>query len=133
MVNKCAVEYCKTGKTHDEEIEGADAATKISTFHFPTDNEEILEKWIYFTGRKEWKPTKYSVLCEKHFDNKYIKYGDKRNKLKYELLPIPTIHTNDSDIPESMLRVPKIPRQPPTNRNPHSDEKPAFKKTDRIT
>ena len=133
MVNKCAVEYCNTGKTASD-TDGIEEknARKISTFHFPTDDEELLEKWIYFTSRREWKPTKYSVLCEKHFDENYIKHGDKRNKLKYELRPIPTIHTNDSSVPESVLRVPKIPRQPPTDRNAHLDEKPAFKKTDKI-
>ena len=127
MVNKCELVYCRTGKVPSSDGE------KISTFHFPIDDPEICDKWKYFVGKDDWNPSKYSVLCEKHFDPKYIKYGKQRNKLNYNLRPVPTIHTvEDGSVPESVLRVPNIPRPPPKERNIYPDEKPAYRVNDKI-
>ncbi|XP_050515850.1 THAP domain-containing protein 2 isoform X3 [Diabrotica virgifera virgifera] len=42
------------------------------TFHrFPKDPEH-RKKWITFVNRGAWVPTTYSVLCSKHFSEKYI-------------------------------------------------------------
>ena len=83
--------------------------------------------------RKEWKATKYSILCEDHFDPLYIKPGKTRNKLIESLpVPVPTIHTTGEDVPHSVLHVPSIPRPPPTQRNIVPDEKPAFEQNDKI-
>ena len=41
----------------------------------------------------DFKPSVHSRICIEHFDGKYVKTG-KRNKLIWENLPIPTIHTN---------------------------------------
>ena len=107
MVNKCALEYCRTGKDQST------GDTKKSVFKFPLEDTEICEKWTYFVGKKDWRPSKYSVICEDHFDQRYIKVGEERNKLNFKLRPVPTIHTNDEKTPMSVLRVPKLPRPTP--------------------
>ena len=132
MVNKCSVPYCSTGKP------GAISADEkphrsVSTFHFAVHNAPLTEKWIYFVNKTEWKPSKNSVICEKHFERQYIKYEEKRNHLLYELNPIPAIHTEEaSTIPASVLRVPTLPRTAPAERNVVPDEKVLFKKQDKI-
>ena len=116
MGYKCAVVGCRTG------YEGGE---KQSTFFFPTDLN-LKEKWIKFVNRKEWSPTKYSVICAKHFDKELIKEG-KKSKLRWELQPVPTIHDDPS-----MCVVPPIPRKPPKERNIYPDEFSDFKLNDAI-
>ena len=36
-------------------------------------DEELNKSWIDFVHRKGWVPTKNSVLCKLHFDEKYKK------------------------------------------------------------
>ena len=131
MVNKCAVSYCPTGKGSSTDPTNDEKCT--STFRFPLDDVELNNKWIYFVGRKDWSPTKYSTICEHHFDAQYIKKCPQRNKLNYHLRPVPTIHTCKSGkIPESLLRVPTLPRPPPKDRT-QPDEKVAFRDNERIS
>ncbi|KAF4525178.1 hypothetical protein B566_EDAN013412, partial [Ephemera danica] len=40
---------------------------KISFHKYPFSNAKKLDLWIAATKRKNWKPTKYSLLCGKHF------------------------------------------------------------------
>ena len=124
MVNKCALLYCKTGRVATDE--------KKSLFHFPLQDPEINEKWEHFVSRKGFKATQYSVMCEDHFDPKYIKICPKRNKLIDSLRPVPTIHTASDEVPPSTLHVPSLPRPPPTNRSVQPDERPAFEDLDKI-
>ena len=132
MVNKCAVSYCPTGKGSSTDPTNDEKCT--STFRFPLDDVELNNKWIYFVGRKDWSPTKYSTICEHHFDAQYIKKCPQRNKLNYHLRPVPTIHTCKSgEIPESVLRVPTLPRPPPKDRTTIPDEKVAFRDNDKIS
>ena len=130
MVNKCQLEYCPTGKhssTGDE-----CGKNKVSTMKFLLHDAEVFEKWKYIVGKTSLQPTKYSVICEKHFDPRYIKIGKERNKLRHNLRPVPTIHMDDGSIPPSMLNVPTVPRPSPIPRNQPSDEKPSFIKMDKI-
>ena len=83
MVNRCAMTNCTIGYTKGLEK---------SFFHFPEDLELQIQ-WIYLANRKEWTPTSNSVIYVEHFESKYVKYG-KRCTLKWELHPIPTIHTD---------------------------------------
>ena len=53
---------------------------------------DLLTRWIKFVNCKNWKPSKNSIICAKHFKDELIKDG-KRKKLKWELLSVPTIHT----------------------------------------
>jgi len=48
------------------------AANNIAFFHFPS-NPEVREVWRIRTGRPQnWKPTKNSVICSKHFRENQI-------------------------------------------------------------
>ena len=84
MVNKCVAFGCSSGYHANRE--------KVSTFSFPLGKSNLLEKWMKFVNCNEWFPMKNSVLCIKHFDEKFI-LGGKRNKLNWDLHPIPTIHS----------------------------------------
>ena len=84
MVNKCALEYCRTGKDQST------GDTKKSVFKFPLEDTEICEKWTYFVGKKDWRPSKYSVICEDHLDQRYIKVGEECSKLNFKLRPLPS-------------------------------------------
>ncbi|XP_050508917.1 THAP domain-containing protein 2-like [Diabrotica virgifera virgifera] len=71
------------------------------TFHrFPKDPEH-RKKWITFVNRGAWVPTKYSVLCSKHFSEKYIDRTS-RSLVRLRDNAVPTIdlmqvHNNNSD------------------------------------
>ena len=64
MVNKCVVFGCNSGYLTSKET--------VSSFQFPLDKPNLLQKWIQFVNRDKWTPTKYSVICSKHFDPKFI-------------------------------------------------------------
>lgn len=47
-------------------------------FRFPSSNPDLLKSWIMAMKWKDWTPTKYSVLCEKHFKpDDYICKGER--------------------------------------------------------
>ena len=140
MVNKCALSYCSTGKeskkgnsvneeksqvTEEEALsehpvieDDGKQSRGIPTFKFPLDKPDLLEKWVYFVGKSNWKPSTNSVICEKHFEKAYVKLGEKRNKLNYDMGPVPTIHTEESEnIPKSVLQVPAVPRPTPLTKS----------------
>ena len=72
MVNKCAAPSCRSGYAKKE--------TKyIKKFHLPLKNFKLNSLWIRSVNRKDWKPTKHSVLSELHFEEKYIVRGGKSN------------------------------------------------------
>ena len=96
MVNKCVVVDCSTGYSTGE---------RKPSFVFP-DDEELRKKWIYFVNRKNWKPSKYSVIYADYFEEKFIKYG-KKCRLRWELHPVLTINSNLNDKP-SLLKTPTI-------------------------
>ena len=63
-----------------------------------------------------------------------MKFGS-RNHLKWEMLPIPTIHTNDAHdkkVSPSSLSVPKVPRKVPRKRIFQEDQMGEFLLKDRI-
>ena len=84
MVNKCVAFGCANG--YDTNIE------KVSTFSFPLGKSDLIEKCIKSINRNNWFSKKHSVLCIKDFEDTYILKG-KRNKLTWNLQPIPTIHS----------------------------------------
>ena len=80
MVNKCAAPSCRSGYARNE--------TKHTTnFHFPFQTEETV-------NHKDWERAKHSVLCEVHFEEKYIIRGGKSN-VKWSMNPIPTKHSKE--------------------------------------
>ena len=122
MVNKCVVANCTTGYATGE---------KKPSFLFP-EITELRSKWIYFVNRKDWIPTKCSVICIDHFEEKFIKRGKSRCKLRWELHPVPTIHPS-SIIQPSLQRTPALPRRSPRKRTAKEmDEIQAFTDMDKV-
>ena len=106
---------------------------RLATFHFPFKDGELNKNWVRFVNRVDWTPTKHSVLCELHFDEKYIIRGDKCN-LKWAIKPIPTIHSKELlyNGPLTSLPAPQTLRKSPRKRTHHQDQLKFFKKTDKI-
>ena len=122
MVNKCCLHYCKSGK---------------NGFAFPNGEmyPDLREKWITFVSQLNFEPSQHTRICIDHFEEKYIKHGAARNHLKWNMMPIPTIHTNDEhdkSVSPSSLSVPKTPRKGPRKRIFQEDQLGDFLERDRI-
>ena len=105
MVNKCVAPSCRSGYVKNEK-------KQIAKFRFPLKNTELNKFWILFVNCQNWKPTKHSVLCELHVDEKYIIQGEKCN-LKWSLIPIPTNHAKELlQLSQSMLPTQQTSRKP---------------------
>ena len=103
---KCVAFGCSRGyDTHSK---------KVSVFSFPLGKSDLIEKCIKFVNQNNWFPTKNSVLCIKHFEDKYILKG-KRNKFNWNLQPIPAIHS-EKIINLSLLPTQTDLRKPPKQR-----------------
>lgn len=116
MVNKCCVVGCNSNYVGGE---------TVPVFGFPKD-EDLKNLWIRFVNRKDWVATNSSVICLKHFDNKFYKKGDsgKRYRLRHELKPIPTIYP--ISISSASLPIISEPRKAPTSRVYQEDEYQKF-------
>jgi hypothetical protein len=126
MVNKCSAPSCRSGYAKNE-------AKQITKFHFPLKKVELNKLWIKFSNRKDWKPTRHSVLCEFHFEEKYIIRGGKSN-LKWSMNPVPTIHSKALlNSPPSLLPTSQTTRKPPIERLFSNDEQDTFGERDSIT
>ena len=118
MVNKCVVYGCRPKSGYLSEKIG----NPVSTFCFPLDKADLLLKWQQFVNRSNWSVTKNSVICVKHFEDKFLLRGDKQTKLNRKLNPIPSIHTHEALKRPSTLRNPPAPRKPPKVRVFQEDE-----------
>ena len=127
MVNKCAAFGCSIGLL----TESKKRDTKVASFHFPFQNGELIERWRKFVNRKEWQPTKSSVLCENHFEDRY-KLRGKRTTLKWDLNPVPTIHSELAAKRPSLLPNLNPIRKNPRIRNILPDQAPDFFQSDTI-
>ena len=126
MVNKCAAPSCRSGYAQNE-------TKHITKFHFPFKNFGLNRLWIRFVNRKDWKPTKHSVLCELHFEEKYIVRGGKSN-LKWSMNPIPTKYSKELlKMPSSLLPTSKTTRKAPRKRLISNDQMVSFREGDTIT
>ena len=122
MPNKCVAFGCKA--------DYLTAHTNVSKFAFRLNNSNLLIYWIKFGNRSDWKPTKNSLLCINYFENKFIHYSN-RNKLKWHLNPIPTIHSTEALKQSSTLPTSSPPlRKAPKIRVPQNDELSDFNKKD---
>ena len=45
--------------------------------HFSFKNAELKKQWIRFDKRRDFLATKHLVLCELHFEKKYLRSGEK--------------------------------------------------------
>ena len=121
MVNKCCLIYCKS---------------EANGFSFPSAQKypDLRKKWIQFVSERNFEPSSHSRICMHHFEEQFIKFGQ-RNHLKWELLPVLTIHTNDvndKNVSPSSPSVPKVPRKEPRKRIFQEDQMGEFLMKDRI-
>ena len=72
MVFTCAVFGCRSGYKRKKGEDGN--PEENSKFAFP-DEPELQNKWIRFVCRENYKVTSSSRICDRHFDEKYIKRG----------------------------------------------------------
>ena len=114
MPNKCSVPGCNT----DYQL----CQTK-PVFKFPQD-QVLSKKWLEFWNRKDYEPSKSSVMCIDHFEDKYLIKKKERIRLDYSMSPIPTIHPKS--IPLSQAPVPCEPRKLPKVRVYAPDELGSF-------
>ena len=68
MVDKCAALKCSGYASIEKK--------QIAKFHFPLKNVELKKQWIRLVNRRDWLAVKYSVLCELHFEEKYLRRGE---------------------------------------------------------
>ena len=92
MPNKCSVPGCNTNYQLCQ--------TK-PVLKFPQD-QVLSKKWLESWNRKDYEPSKSSVMCNDHFEDKYLIKKKER---------IPTIHPKS--IPLSQAPVPCEPRKLP--------------------
>ena len=90
-------------------------------FDFLSKKDDLLAKWIQFVNRADWKPSSNSVICSKHFDDKFICNGQ-RKILNWSLNPIPTIHTTNALKRPLTLKNPLELRKPPKIRVYQEDQ-----------
>ena len=45
-------------------------------FHFPLNNAELNKPWIPCVNKRDWLATKDSMMCELHFEEKYLLRGE---------------------------------------------------------
>ena len=123
MVNKCVSYGCKTGYISSLEDK------KVASFHFHLKNQQLLNYWVHFVNRSDWMPSPNSVLCEKHFNEKYIIRGIKC-KLHWNLDPIPEIFSSKCLKRPSTLSSFIALRRPPKTRIYQEDELSSFSEND---
>ena len=108
MGYKCCVLNCGTGKgnkkkdnenTSEEEKENETPNKKVAVFGFPDEKKDIKRRlqWMHFVNRKNFAVTPHTRICELHFEERYIRRGD-RATLIHELHPVPTIQTYGDDV-----------------------------------
>ena len=117
MVNKCAAPKCEANykKLKTRNKSGKEDRIKRNVYHFPTD-PELRKKWKNAVRRKNWSPSKHSVLCEKHFlpsdfkteriDKNSSRIQNKGQKLKRKELKAGAI---PSQLPDCPLYLSKTP------------------------
>ena len=85
-------------------------------FSFPSNKKPyLLIIWVKFVNRKDWKPTKNSRICFKHFDEKCLKTGV-RTTFRCKLNPIPSISLDSKNIPSLLLPSASASKKLPTRR-----------------
>ena len=66
----------------------------VPSFHFPNEetHSELRKEWAKFVNRpsSNWQPSKSSVICMKHFEDRFIIYGKRRKTLNMKLNPVPS-------------------------------------------
>ena len=122
MVNKCSVFGCKTN------YDGHDAGTVFGLK--AVKDPERKAKWFAFCNRKDLRPDGSIFVCEKHFEEKFMRRNDKQPRLNKNLNPVPTIQPPGvyEDKPSCLPSIPKA-RKPPKQRVFQPDQQPQYEST----
>ena len=132
MPDKCCIFKCRSNY---------DDGPKETVFFFPDEKKEcdLRQSWIKFVNRVDWKPTKKSCICRKHFEPQYYKKGaqGKRYRLVKKLKPVPTIfdpgESSNLSAEANHLKSPvSVPRKSPTKRVYQEDQLHVFEEQDKI-
>lgn len=62
-------------------------------FSFPKDPHQ-QQLWIKATGRSNWKPTKFTRICSRHFDEKLIVKKSHTTRLDGSAVPNINVHVS---------------------------------------
>ena len=129
MPDKCVVPGCTTFYDSNSE--------KVSGFYFPLygKNSKLVEYWVKFVNRGDgWKPTKYSRVCSKHFEGKFMKQHGKKTTLIWKLDPVPSIPAKciEENASSTLYQGSNRPRKDPCERVFQPDELTKFKQIDEI-
>uniref|UniRef100_UPI003AB09F10 uncharacterized protein n=1 Tax=Centroberyx gerrardi TaxID=166262 RepID=UPI003AB09F10 len=73
---KCSAFNCENSNQSD-----------VKFFKFPLYNRQKLKKWLLNMKWKDWTPSRFSVLCINHFEEKYIDRTGKFVKLREDAVP----------------------------------------------
>ena len=146
MPNRCVPVGCQSGYT-EKKSEIADACEgsssqelnlkeNVPSFPFPSEetHSELRNEWVKFVNRPSsiWKPSKSSVICIKHFEERFIINGKRGKTLNMKLNPVPSIHSEEVCKRPSTIPTPVIHRKLPKKRDFSIDEMQDFKENDTI-
>ena len=127
MPNRCVPVGCQSGYTEKKsEIAGAcegsssqelNLKENVPSFQFPREetHSKLRKEWVKFVNRpsSNWKPSKSSVICMKHFEERLIIYGKRKKTLNMNLNPVPSIHSEEVCKRPSTIPTPVIHRKLP--------------------
>nr|XP_057904545.1 uncharacterized protein zgc:153292 [Doryrhamphus excisus] len=85
-------------------------------FKFPLFNERRLKKWLANMKWKEWTPSRFSVLCSKHFEEQHLDRSGKCVQLREDA--VPTIFP-----PQDETKKMQAPTTPKSRRRKHISTK----------
>ena len=87
MPDKCSVYGCFTN------FKGHEKGNVFPLHRHCKGNVDLEQRWFRFLNRNDITlQSKYIFICEKHFEEKYIKRNKVSPRLRKELVPIPTIY-----------------------------------------
>lgn len=120
MPRRCSIPGCNSN--YDSALKESNKCE--STFAFPRDKHKF-EEWLKAIPRKNWIPSKSSVVCAKHFyDFDIIRYHEftlpsgenKKVPLKYPKLSESAIPRKFKDLPKYLSSEPAKKRVNPEER-----------------
>ena len=82
-------------------MRGRNEKKQIAKFRFSLKNADLIKQWIRFVKRRDWLATNHSVLCELHFEEKYLRQ-DEKCALQWLMNSVPTIY------PQKLLSKPSL-------------------------
>ena len=131
-MRSCEIDDASEGSSSQE----LNLKENVPSSHFPSEetHSELRKEWVKFVNRpsSNWKPSKSSVICIKHFEAKFIVYGKRRKTLTMKLNPVPSIHSEEVCKRPSTIPTPVIHRKLPKKRDFSINEMQDFKENDTI-